>query len=527
MGIEFFDHGGWKNRPDYLIDYVPGLSTLGSHNLIISSRSNEELEAMLKPLLLGRGLLVDSEQSVQLLANLRSLSGQLALKLISAPTQQAEALGLALARLYLEYQGALSNQVIVPLDAHTNLYHSSGETDDANEAISLQRTDLALFDLDLASRTITCNLVEVKCYSQVGDFTAFNQLKERISSQINQSERILQRHFDPALKKPDRPDRLLKSRELAQLLQFYLERSLRYEIFDETAALEARGLLESIEQGYSLRFRRCALIFDFDKNGTEAPDNEVGIEFHRIGKDLIHALLENCRKPGSADIAKEPTARHLSEQFIPNVPRLETAAFIAPTRERSTSWAVGEIFEEPEALPVARVGDAPSSVVIMAQQEPEPFGRKPDVSVVLQQDERDDPTAVAAAPEKHAEPKEYKLQELASGSTPATDLSYDIMLGVNGDSPQYGLLGEVSGRKIALDLNHTHTISLFGVQGGGKSYTLGTVVEMASMPIEHINVLPSPLATVIFHYSATEDYAPEFTSMVHANTVDEEIRNPP
>ncbi len=40
------------------------------------------------------------------------------------------------------------------------------------------------------------------------------------------------------------------------------------------------------------------------------------------------------------------------------------------------------------------------------------------------------------------------------------------MLGVNGDSPQYGLLGEVSGRKIALDLNHTHTISLFGVQGG-------------------------------------------------------------
>lgn len=102
-------------------------------------------------------------------------------------------------------------------------------------------------------------------------------------------------------------------------------------------------------------------------------------------------------------------------------------------------------------------------------------------------------------------------------------VSYDLMLGVNGDSPQYGLLGEVSGRKIALDLNHTHTISLFGVQGGGKSYTLGTVIEMASMPIEHINVLPNPLATVIFHYSPTQDYAPEFTSMIHPNTVDEEI----
>lgn len=56
------------------------------------------------------------------------------------------------------------------------------------------------FDLDLNTGTITCNLVEVKCYSQVGAFAAFNQLKERISAQINQSERILQRHFDPALK---------------------------------------------------------------------------------------------------------------------------------------------------------------------------------------------------------------------------------------------------------------------------------------------------------------------------------------
>jgi DNA phosphorothioation-dependent restriction protein DptH len=83
---------------------------------------------------------------------------------------------------------------------------------------------------------------------------------------------------------------------------------------------------------------------------------------------------------------------------------------------------------------------------------------------------------------------------------------YDIMLGVTGDSPQYGLLGDVSGRRIAIDLNQTHTISLFGVQGGGKSYTLGTIAEMASLPIPNINVLPQPLATVIFHYSPTMDY---------------------
>ncbi len=56
MGIEFFDHGGRKNRPDYLIDYVPGGSSQATHNLIISSRSTDELEAMLKPVLLRHGL---------------------------------------------------------------------------------------------------------------------------------------------------------------------------------------------------------------------------------------------------------------------------------------------------------------------------------------------------------------------------------------------------------------------------------------------------------------------------------------
>jgi DNA phosphorothioation-dependent restriction protein DptH len=33
----------------------------------------------------------------------------------------------------------------------------------------------------------------------------------------------------------------------------------------------------------------------------------------------------------------------------------------------------------------------------------------------------------------------------------APAVSYDIMLGVTGDSPQYGLLGDVSGRRVAID----------------------------------------------------------------------------
>ena len=141
---------------------------------------------------------------------------------------------------------------------------------------------------------------------------------------------------------------------------------------------------------------------------------------------------------------------------------------------------------------------------------------------------------------EHANPNESEPPEgsvtpieKAIGSSPSapkaglrdgkTGLEYDSVLGVTSGSPQYGLLGEVSGRKIALDLNQTHTISLFGVQGGGKSYTLGSIIEMACMPIAGVNELPHPLASVIFHYSSTLDYRPEFTSMSSANAVEAEV----
>lgn len=134
------------------------------------------------------------------------------------------------------------------------------------------------------------------------------------------------------------------------------------------------------------------------------------------------------------------------------------------------------------------------------------------------------PSALALVRRNSSGREEVENPRPASVQTSTPAVAYDIMLGVNGESPQYGLLGELSGRKIALDLNNTHTISLFGAQGGGKSYTLGTVIEMASMPLQLINVLPSPLATLIFHYSPTQDYAPECASMINANSVDQEIR---
>ena len=132
---------------------------------------------------------------------LRLLSGRLAFKLASATaTQRTEVLGLALARLYLDYQGALADQVVVPLDDHLELYRDARRAaQEVGEAVSLQRTDLALWSLDARRRTITCRLVEVKCYSAVRGVSGFEQLQDADRRRSwARSESVLRARFDPA-----------------------------------------------------------------------------------------------------------------------------------------------------------------------------------------------------------------------------------------------------------------------------------------------------------------------------------------
>lgn len=539
LGIEFFDHRRNSKRPDYLIDHSPDMANAMSHRLAITSRSVAELESLLVPILGEYGLPNTSRHALAMLDQLRSLSGRLALKLLSSSSQRAEAMGLALSRLFLEHQGVFQNQVVVPLDAHLELYKALRQNaEEMGDDVNFRRTDLALFDLDPSSRVITCRLVEVKCYSQVGDVGAYTQLKASIAEQIAQTEQVIAYHFDPKRAEVDRPDRPIKNRDLAALLAFYLDRAERYGIVLPEAAEEAQYFLRRLdERPYTLKFTRSAVVFDFSKPGTEPAEHEGGIEYYRIGSDLIRQLVESAvfetesmaslQTARSVDTAWEVTQELLRRrELAPAVPTFETAAFLSPHRDRTLAWDDGPraTYPPPKVVPAPQVGESapdvfvPPLVVISTQS---PIVKHDLAPSALEEQKRDQgPLAHESFAKRPA--------DVVSLTPPITaddaPVVYDIMLGATGSTPQYGLLGEVSGRKVALDLNQTHTISLFGVQGGGKSYTLGSIAEMASLAIPGINCLPEPLSTVIFHYSPTMDYKPEFTSMVGANSVEDQVR---
>jgi DNA phosphorothioation-dependent restriction protein DptH len=506
LGLEFFDHGR-SDRPDYLIDYSLDQTSYAGHRFVVSSRSLAELEAMLRPALKAYKLSAEGNRAAALLSQLRSLSGRLALKLISSPTQRAEVLGLALARLYLGYQGAIANQVVVPLDSHLDLYKAADET---GESVTLQRTDLALFDLDAKARTIRCRLVEVKCYRDVGSLGSYQQLRTRIEQQIKRSEEVIRQHFDAHLNASDRPDRQLKNRELANLLEFYLDRGVRYKIIHRDVEEEARYLLRTLDYGYSMEFSRSALVFDFEKPGTEHPQVENGIEYHRIGFDLIKELVEAV---GPQTLTAEGMAGVSETEST--VPRLGSAAFLSQQRDRTVSWSD---LRRQRTLGEDSVGDLSdleqSTPAVPLSTEPSPQPPALEVQPAVQA-----PALHLTPPSAPAPPARPEPGPTATGAESAQpSLGTDIIIGVNSQSPQFGILGDHFGRKIGLDLNQTQTISLFGIQGGGKSYTLGTVVEMATIPIPGINVLPSPLGTVIFHYSSTQAYSPEFVTMGKPNS---------
>ena len=503
FGVEFFDRPRSEDRPEYLVDHSPNLDVTSGHRVIITTRTLDEIEGVITSGLCNQSIVVTKAKSQRLLDELRFLSGRVSLKLLSSPSQRLEAIGLGLARLYLGKIGALAPQILVPLDDHLDLYADVVKGGDASgEEVSLQRTDLTLFDLNAAKQHITCRLMEVKCYTKVDSIASLEELKNKVASQLDQSMNVFRWHFDPAHQLPDRVDRQFKCAQLEAMLRGYLERSLRLEALGQGAYEKAKYLLQHLAEGYTFSVQRTALVFDFSFMGADDPDLIGDLQFYRSGKDIIQALLDESvleadERPSESSIP----APQNTERFVPpdrkrdERPETTTARIEAiPTRPSEPAEYESEVAVSDAEPVVAAVAEEPVS--------------EPNVSQVEgNEDAEDGPIQTAS------------FGDLPRGGASLELLGpgHDVILGVNDTSPQYGIIGETSGRKVAIDLNQTHTISLFGVQGGGKSYTLGSVVEMASMPIPAINQLPSPLATVIFHYSPTQDYRPEFTSMRRAN----------
>jgi DNA phosphorothioation-dependent restriction protein DptH len=449
----------------YLVDYVEPSVLESTRRIMVSTRSRSELARLFDPIANKYGLTVGGDRIAALLEALQVLGAGLPLKLLNNRTQALEALTLALGSLFLVDRGIFRHGFVLPLDAHQSLFREA--MDWRTEAgTDLRRTDLAIIRPDPARRKFGIHLVELKARGSL-PASLPPDLVDQIAAQLENTRSVLRnRLFGAELRKqPGSLSSDLQARRLMQIMTRYLERNIRFGFVPEADVEVIRRFLTTLDDEYTISFDKQAIVFDFE--GEESSTALIdGIQFWRIGRDQIDGMLANA----STQLATRPIP--MTDSQILEPAGLETRLERVPGVEK-----------------VSAVEDEES------ESEPEESGEEETLPAAS-----DDSTESEASTDSVRE---------------------EVMLiGTAASSKQFGIIGRQSGtgRAVAIDLDETNVISVFGLQGAGKSYTVGTLLEACVIPGHHLNELRKPLAGVVFHYSTDRRYKPEFVSMRHANT---------
>lgn len=517
MGPEFYDLPCLgENDIPYLLDYVPGEEATGVSSYL-TTKPTSEIEALMIPLFHEYGINLERyENFKQILEDVRSVSSSLIMQVNATSRKGFEVIGTTLCKRFLEKKHITQESFLIPIDLHKELFV---DLDNENK----KRADNLIVKFDPVKKEILFTVVEIKCRN--AHYNA-EELHAQIVNQIENTIYALRSHFEMAVDGYDRLDRELKTIELKSFLEFYIRRSMRYGQLNPEYAHEYLLFLSKLADGYSIRFKQLGVIFDFTQQERQKKNYYGDALIYTMGEPVIGDILN--------------TDATLNTQVLEAMDK-DFINFFEPTFSIQTE-------QEDVHVPIKNVNPVVSKIEHQSQDDSEYEIIIPKIPVV-QQDEKENTNSVVGQPSVSFTPyiedkpkKEIEASHDVSDAkhvvvtTSNTDVSMpqhveepvdsnykeptcDVIIGKNSESPQFGILGKMisNGRVIGLDLNECNTISLFGVQGAGKSYTIGSITEMVLRQFSKVNKLPAPMASVIFHYSDSMDYAPEFTSMVYPN----------
>ena len=478
MGPEFYDLPCLgENDIPYLLDYVPGVEATGVSSYL-TTKPTSEIGALMIPLFKEYGINLENYENFrQILEDVRSVSSSLIMQVNATSRKGFEVIGTTLCKRFLEKKGITKESFLIPIDLHKELF---ADLDNENK----ERADNLVVKIDPAKKEILFTVVEIKCRN--AHYNA-DDLHTKIVKQIENTIFALRSHFEMAADGQDRLDRELKVLELKSFLEFYIRRAMRYGQLEPLFAHEYLVFLSKLAEGYSIRFKQLGVVFDFTQMERQKKTYIGDAVIYTMGEPVIGEIL-NAEGTLNTQVLEA-----MDKEFIS--------------------------YFEPTCCPINTSDDNEGAVISVhepVESEQEVVDNE-DVMPMISDEQQDEQPSVSFDTSNvngSANNIEYDI----------VDPNYqepkcDVIIGKNGDCPQYGILGKMTsnGRVIGMDLNECNTISLFGVQGAGKSYTIGSITEMVLRQFSKVNKLPAPMASVIFHYSDSMDYAPEFTSMVYSN----------
>lgn len=486
LGIEMYDSPADPEAIPYLLDFKPEIKP-GYPSVFLTTRPSAEISSIVKPSFIQMGWEEEIQYIPSFLEILRSISGSLIMQLAGGGNKGLETIGLGLSRLLLEELKLLEEYILIPLDLHQDLFAIAQKN--AEEERSRQRGDLLLVSCEKDKPILHMCVLEIKCRGLLND-KSLTDLQTKVQEQLTETVTCLQYHFDPHLRIPDRLDRSLKNQQLYEILSFYLSRAHRYHLVEHTYNA-LRNLIRNLDQGFEIRFHTQGMIFEygaeFEQMKTYQPAH--GVQIFHVGLPIIQHLLKNMKNQRDSKTLPPASLDPMRDTMTLRPEKYKTTFRPDPKTVLPLASLIQKMPESQEQTPLVEISES--------QLESKPLERPTEADGI------------------HVP---VDSETLMPAANEASAPEYTDILGETADTPQYGLLAQTTqGRKIAVDLNGCNTISLFGVPGSGKSYTLGTLVEMATQAIPHVNLLPSPLASVIFHYHESQDYPPEFLTMRFPN----------
>lgn len=268
VGVDLYEGGpnGGLNQ-SYILDYAPDFVEGIGDRLTVTTSHRTEVERLLEGAMRELGL-GDVEESVRdVLSTLAVVSGRLALRLLEDSSLAREAVSLAAVVTHLRERGELDGLVVVPVDAHPEIFGASARGEG-----TARRCDLLLVRLGQRSFKIEC--VEVKSRKEARLPQA---LADRIVDQVQDTRRLLEARFFAA--DPPRIDLELQRARLVSLLHYYADRSANHGLIEperiqevhryidrvgdtgEAAEITMRGYVVSLEgaQGFNKRYGEVPL----------------------------------------------------------------------------------------------------------------------------------------------------------------------------------------------------------------------------------------------------------------------------
>jgi len=491
LGPQVFDQPSKNGKTPFLLDYVPGEEVTGISSYL-TTKPSSEIIGLLSPHFESFGVNLNNSEDLDkiqtILEDLRAISSTLVLQLNSTRSKAFEVIGTAFSKRVLEKKGLLENAFLIPIDLHQNLFESI----DTN---SKSRADNLLISINKEKREIKIAVLEIKCRSYLGT-SEREELKLKMFEQIDNTISAIKYHFDPNdFNSNDRLDREIKNKELKSLFSFYIERAYRYNYLSENAYNSYIDFIQTLNNGFQFKFIRLGFIFDYSFEQKHQKQNfDDNTTIFIFGKKLITDILDpdsdlNTKRLENTELDKElVSAFESNNKLKPFIHKFKAKLKPSPEEEKVNDNSPD--IQNPSGVTIEFSSNEITNEQYLNKKK---SGYNKNSTDYQCNTENDLPI--------------YKEPD------------FDIIVGRNSISDQFGIIGtSIHNKKIAIDLSETNTISLFGVQGGGKSYTIGTISEMVLKQFNNINKLPFPLAGVIFHYSESMDYEPEFTSMIDANT---------